>query len=256
MAALKKDGYIKEGNIINGRELYSKYFINGQPTVLFEAGMGDRSDVWSSIQDEISLMTSTFSYDRAGTGRNDLSVSPRTCADLVDDLFKLLNKVSVKPPFILVSHSFGGLVSRLFASRYPNFVIGMILVDAAPEYKEIAYEKILPGHLLDSNREYYINPMLNAEKIDKKRSYKQIENHKGIFAFPLTVITRGLPDSYYKDWPNQEILEVEQKLQVDFMKLSNNSKTVIAQQSRHYIQHDEPELVVDAIAEMVSQYRK
>ena len=255
MESLEEVKYKNERSKINGYELFSKYYINGSPTVLFEAGMGDSNEVWALVQNKISLFTTTFSYDRAGIGRSDTSAIPRTCLDVVEDLSELLQKVSVKPPFILVGHSFGGLVSRLFASIHPNLVVGMILVDAAPEYKELAFEKVLPNHLLISNREYYSNPMLNSEKIDKIKSYKQVDEHKCVFESPLTVITRGLPDNYKKDWPNQEILDVEQKLQFEFKKLSSNSKIIAAQKSGHYVQNDEPELIVEAITEIVNKYR-
>lgn len=154
-----------------------------------------------------------------------------------------------------MGHSFGGLVSRLFASIYPNLIAGMILVDAAPEYKEIAYEEVLPSQLITLNREYYNNPMHNAEKIDKVQSYRQIDTYKCVFDFPLTIIIRGLQDNYDRDLPNQKILEVEQKLQVDFKNLSTKSKIIIAENSRHYIQNDEPELIVEAIVEIINIYR-
>ena len=255
MDILTDDKYKKERSNINGYKLFSKYYANGSPAVLFEAGMGDGCEIWSSIQNKISLVTTTFSYDRAGIGKSDVSVIPRTCLDIVEDLSKLLAKVSVKPPFILVGHSFGGLVARLFASIYPDLIAGMVLVDAAPEHKEMAFEKVLPNHLRFSNRAYYSNPMLNPEKIDKMKSYKQIENHKCMFKFSLTVITRGLPDHYDQDWPNQEILDVEQKLQFEFRKLAGNSKFIVAQRSRHYIQNDEPELIVESITEMINKCR-
>lgn len=255
MDELIDDKYRKEQSYINDYKMFSKNFINGSPTVLFESGMGDSSETWNDIQNKISLLTSTFSYDRAGIGKSDSTLIPRTCLDIVQDLSKLLTKVPVKPPFILVGHSFGGLVSRLFASIYPNLIAGMILVDAAPEFKEIAYEKVLPSKLIDSNREYYNNPMLNVEKIDKVQSYNQIDANKCMFDFPLTIIIHGLQDNYDKDWPNQEILEVEQKLQVDFKNLSTKSKIIIAKNSGHYIQDDEPELIIKAIIEMVNKFR-
>ncbi len=255
MESLEEVKYKSQLNKINGYELFSKYYVNGSPTVLFEAGMGDSSEIWASIQNKISLLTTTFSYDRAGIGKSGTSAIPRTCLDIVEDLFELLQKLSVNPPFILVGHSFGGLVSRVFASMYPNLVVGIILVDAAPEYKELAFEKVLPNHLLTTNREYYSNPILNSEKIDKIKSYKQVDKSKCVFEFPLTVITRGLPDNYEEGWPNQKILEVEQKLQFEFKKLSWDSKIIVAQRSRHYIQNDEPELIVEAITEMVNKHR-
>lgn len=207
MDALIDDKYRKEQSYINGYKMFSKNYINGSPTVLFEAGMGDGSETWNDIQNKISLLTSTFSYDRAGIGKSDAALMSRTCLEIVQDLSKLLAKVSVKPHFILVGHSFGGVVSRLLASIYPNLIAGMILVDAAPEYKEIAYEKVLPSQLITLNREYYNNPMLNVEKIDKVKSYKQIDTYKCVFDFPLTVIISGLQENHDKDWSNQDILK-------------------------------------------------
>lgn len=241
---------------INGRNIYSKQFQNGEPTVIFETGLGDTSSIWDSIQREISLRTSTMSYDRAGLGKSDKPNTPRTCADLVDDLYHLVVKESIQPPFILVGHSFGGLVLRLFASLYPKMVIGLILVDAAAENKELAYDEILPYELKNQNREYYLNPMLNFEKIDKVHSYQEIEKHKCTFDFPITVITRGLPDNYDKELPNDSILKIEKKLQNAFLNLSHNSKQIIASKSRHNIHVDQPSLIIESITEMIQKEYK
>jgi hypothetical protein len=150
-----------------------------------------------------------------------------------------------------VGHSFGGLVARLYASLYPQAISGIVLVDAAPEYKELAYEKVLPEKLVAGNREYFENPMLNSEKIDKVQSYKQIVDYFRISDIPLSIITRGLPDKSDGEWPDKEILEIEQRLQVDFQWLSTSSKHRIAGRSGHYIHHDEPEIVIEEIIIML-----
>ncbi|MFG0217126.1 alpha/beta fold hydrolase [Brevibacillus porteri] len=230
--------------------LYSRK--SGAPCVIFLAGMGDSGETWRSVQDRISQEASTLSYDRAGIGRSPAAaVVPRTCRDLVKELYDLLQEIEVEPPCILVGHSFGGLVARLFASLYPQLVSGMVLVDAAPEYKELAYEKVLPDNLIEANREYYENPMLNREKIDKIRSYQEIVDYFRQSDIPVSIITRGLPDVWNEEWPNEEILTIEQRLQADFRRLSTSSKQRMANRSGHYIHHDEPEMVIEEILIML-----
>ncbi|AWX58397.1 alpha/beta hydrolase [Brevibacillus brevis] len=230
--------------------LYSRK--SGAPCVIFLAGMGDSSETWKIVQDRISQEASTLSYDRAGIGRSAApEVVPRTCRDLVEELYDLLQEIKVETPCILVGHSFGGLVARLFASLYPQLVSGLVLVDAAPEYKELAYEKVLPDNLIAANRDYYENPMQNSEKIDKIRSYQEIDDSFRQSDIPVTIITRGLPDAWDEEWPNEEILAIDQRLQADFTRLSMSNKQRMATRSGHYIHHDEPEMVIEEILIML-----
>lgn len=233
------------------RILFNKYQRKNTPSVIFIAGLGDSYETWKKVQDRIADETSTFSYDRAGTGRSQDVAVPRTCCDLVEELSELLQALDVEKPYILVGHSFGGLVARLYTSLYPLDICGLVLVDAAPEYKELAYEKVLPENLLAGNKEYFENPMLNSEKIDKIQSYKQIVEHSRQSDIPLSIITRGLPDHIEDGWPSQEILKIEQSLQAEFQWLSTSSKFRIASRSGHYIHHDEPDIVIEEILLML-----
>lgn len=249
--------YIDVYHTYRGRKLFGKCSVKGAPSVIFIAGLGDSCDTWHVVQDRISQITSTLSYDRAGVGRSEAAVSvPRTCDDLVQELSTLLSSVPVKPPYILVGHSFGGLIARLFESRYPPLVSGIVLVDAAPEYKELAYEKVLPQTLIASNRAYLADPMLNREKIDKLQSYKQIADHAWKCGVPLSFITRGLPDDGGDEWPHQEILQIEQRLQAGFQRLSTSSRHRIAGCSGHDIHHDQPEIVSEEIMIMLREMEK
>ncbi|GED67938.1 alpha/beta hydrolase [Brevibacillus reuszeri] len=239
-----------------GSRMFTKYSRKGAPTVLFLAGMGDSCETWKGVQNRIAQITSTFSYDRAGTGRSDAVSGPRTCHDLAQELAELVWHISVEPPFIIVGHSFGGLVARLFASYYPSLVEGLVLVDAAVEYKELAYEEVLPKKLQATNRAYLEDPMLNHEKIDKLQSYKQVAEHPQLGNIPLAILTRGLPDHHPDGWPQQEILQMEQELQIKMQRLSTISRCKIAQRSRHYIHHDEPECVIEEIEIMIKGIAK
>lgn len=243
-------------NIADNRSLYTKYQRTSAPSVIFIAGLGDNFETWKKVQDRISDVTSTLSYTRASIGRSSVAPVPQTCHDLVEELSELLQELDVKKPYLLVGHSFGGLMARLYASLYPLDICGMILVDAAPEFKELAYEQVLPENLIAGNREYLENPSLNRENIDKMQSYKQIVDHKRQIDLPLTIIARGLPDRGEEGWPSQKILEIEQNLQKELKKLSTSSKFRIASHSGHYIHHDEPEIVIEEILRMLKEIEK
>jgi pimeloyl-ACP methyl ester carboxylesterase len=83
------------------------------------------------VQPEIAERTRVCSYDRAGFGWSDAGPMPRTAGRIAGELRTLLDRGGVAPPFLLVGHSFGGLVMRIFAHRYRTEVAGLVLVDPA-----------------------------------------------------------------------------------------------------------------------------
>jgi pimeloyl-ACP methyl ester carboxylesterase len=101
-----------------------------QPTVILEAGQGAFSVDWALVQPRVAQFARVCSYDRAGSGWSDLGPDPRTKRQIVWELHQLLEKSGERPPFVLVGHSFGGLLVRLYASTYPADVAGLVLVDA------------------------------------------------------------------------------------------------------------------------------
>jgi pimeloyl-ACP methyl ester carboxylesterase len=100
------------------------------PLVVFEAGMSAPAACWVHTQREISTHARTLSYDRAGYGGSDDDAQDRTLERMVDDLTGLLDGVGESKPVVLVAHSWGGPIIRLFAQRHPERVAGMVFVDA------------------------------------------------------------------------------------------------------------------------------
>lgn len=105
------------------------------PTVVFEAGLGCNHMDWTRVQDQLSKEAITISYDRGGYGWSDpiLGNEPRDSSHEIDELHLLLQKSGAQAPYYLIGHSFGGLNIRLFASRYPNEVAGLLFVDSCHE---------------------------------------------------------------------------------------------------------------------------
>src|SRR5215212_4460165 len=118
---------------IGGRALFISCTGVGSPTVVLEAGSGNGADTWAGVQPEVARFTRVCSYDRAGLGQSDLAPKGvRTVQDSVGDLHALLTAAAIPGPIILVGHSVGGLIVRLYASQYPDDVAGAVLIDGMP----------------------------------------------------------------------------------------------------------------------------
>jgi pimeloyl-ACP methyl ester carboxylesterase len=116
---------------VGGFTLHLNCAGEGSPTVILDAALGASSVSWSCVQPEIARVTRVCSYDRAGFGWSEAGPFPRTAGRLVGELRTLLDRAGVAPPFVLVGHSFGGLLMRIFAVRYRPDVAGLVLVDPA-----------------------------------------------------------------------------------------------------------------------------
>src|SRR5213594_1274402 len=131
-----------------GRKMYLECRGSGRPTVILESGYRNNAAIWSAplepgmttVFPRVAKFTRICAYDRPGTflDVNHLSRStavpmPRTARDLVSDLHALLDAAHVPGPYVFAAHSFGGIFARLYASTYPDEVVGMVLVDALSE---------------------------------------------------------------------------------------------------------------------------
>jgi pimeloyl-ACP methyl ester carboxylesterase len=103
----------------------------GMPTVVLEAGMASMSANWAWVQHELAEQGRVVSYDRAGLGWSDSGHGPRDAATSAEELHAALRAAGIGPPYVLAGHSYGGLVVRMFTDRYPDEVVGMVLVDSS-----------------------------------------------------------------------------------------------------------------------------
>lgn len=122
---------------IGGRTLNLYCSGEGSPTVVFETGGNSPGYEWASVQSRLANFTRSCWYDRAGVGWSDPPPSPRTSATVVSDLYEMLGRAGVPPPYVLVGASIGGEYARIYTSRYPNDVAGLVLVDSShPDQQE------------------------------------------------------------------------------------------------------------------------
>ncbi|MBW4547721.1 MAG: alpha/beta hydrolase [Symplocastrum torsivum CPER-KK1] len=119
---------------LGGFRLHLNCIGQGTPTVVMDAGAGAPSITWGLVPQKIAEFTRVCTYDRAGLGWSDPNLrTPRTSQQSVDELHTLLTQAGIKPPYILVGHSLGGANMRLYASQYPEDVVGLVLVDSSLE---------------------------------------------------------------------------------------------------------------------------
>jgi pimeloyl-ACP methyl ester carboxylesterase len=139
-------------DIGRGRRMNIYCIGHGSPIVIFEAGLGDQIRAWAMVQPAIAKVTRACSYDRAGLGFSDSSGRPGTAENAVDDLHRLLAAASVKPPYVLVGHSLGGLYMQLFADRYRSEVAGMVLVDPVSFDQGNRYNALDPAMTVENRK--------------------------------------------------------------------------------------------------------
>jgi len=245
---------------------------SGEPTVLIDAGLGDDSTDWFDIQDKSSVDTRTCVFDRPGYGWSDAGPQPRNSLIISNEVFKLIQKANISGPLVLVGHSFGGYNMRVFAAQHPQKIAGMVLVDASHENQ---YEKLnikLPKHF-DRKGNILILPKSSDTVSDKAQALKerafhaaraeisslyqstlQVKRYHDFPSVPLIVISRGL-----SEWKGRDDAEMREKiwsqLQHDLWKLSPISQHIFANHSGHDIHLEQPDLIVGAIADVVSMSR-
>jgi pimeloyl-ACP methyl ester carboxylesterase len=234
---------------IGGRSLFLHCIGRGSPTVILEVGWpGDgslSSSEWDKVQPNVALMTRVCSYDRAGTGQSDPPPSgTRTVDDVVDDLHALLSAAGVAGPYVLVGHSFGGFVIRVFAGRYPDEIAGLVFVDSAqPRF----FERI--AHLLPpppAEGEQGPPPPPDPEGIDIMTSQELADAAPLPPAIPVVVLTHGGTWGTPPGIPYLETEAIWQDLQAE-LAARYGGRLIQAENAGHFIHRDRPDYVIEAI---------
>jgi pimeloyl-ACP methyl ester carboxylesterase len=248
---------------IGGRRLFLRCTGHRSPTVVFEGGL--TSD-WYELQNQLAGFTRVCSYDRPGGpgSRSDPAPTPRTARDFVADLHALLHVAHVPGPYVLAGHSNSGLFSVLYASTHLRQVAGLVLIDAvhpATIKRRLAMLKpLVSPEEWEALRQLMITVpprLVDPEGIDIWTSERQTRlalRRSPLRPMPLVVLAHGHPDD-----PPPPFVEHEerlwQQLQRELAQLVPGGRLVIATQSGHDIPHEQPELVLDAIRDVVRAVR-
>jgi pimeloyl-ACP methyl ester carboxylesterase len=114
---------------VGGWRLHLTESGQGSPAVVFESGISASCLNWTHVRNRVDEFTCCYSYDRASLGWSDPVDTPRVASRIIEELHALLQAAEATPPYVLVGHSFGGLLVRAYAVKYPNQVAGLVLID-------------------------------------------------------------------------------------------------------------------------------
>lgn len=282
-AGLAQPAYPAPGILVDVGQRYMHIHCTGagSPTVVMDSGLGGASLDWVRIQPEVATYTRVCTYDRAGYGWSEPGPWPRTSLAIVHDLRVLLEHADITGPYVLVGHSFGGLNMRLFASQYPRGIAGLVMVDSSSEHQIRRFEES-EAHLstapsgdfvlfslptIPSGYPAEVRPLVEAltyshthlrvvrsELAALRLSVQQVMNTAPMPDVPMVVITRGK-----RVWPEtaegdlMEVLWME--MQIDLVRRNPRANHTIAKYSGHYVQLEQPEIVLGAICATVYTIR-
>ena len=260
------EGAVTIPSDLGGYKLVYQCFGEGSPTVIVEAGAGDTpvtSLTWEEVTQRIQSTTRMCIYDRVP--------GVLTSQKVAEDLHFLLSQIPVPGPYILVAHSLGGWHARVFAHLYPKEVAGMILVDTTTTSPDViialatAYPTYSPDEAAGITQDrpseaeiFKINVPPSKDGLDMKVSNEQVRQAGSLGNLPLIVIshTPGSKDMAGVDPALvQPYIAVILKTQADLAKLSSKGVFIIAKTNEHFISTYEPQIIIDAITQMVEEIR-
>jgi pimeloyl-ACP methyl ester carboxylesterase len=272
---------------VGGYQLHIQCVGAGSPTIVLDAGLGGSSLDWSLVQPELGRTTRVCAYDRAGMGWSDPSPQPRAPRQIADELHTLLTNAGIAGPYVLVGHSLAGKNVRLFALQHPDQVAGMVLVDARSEYVDAntspaevqAFQQAITAQasqfrvarslglvrLIGASlwggpampRETRTEGMLlqtsqrsvdaqTAEGLERAVDDVQLQAAPSLGDRPLIVLAAGQNMAQTPYWAAAQRRQAA---------LSSDGRLIIAEGSGHYIQWDQPTLVIDAVRQVIEDVR-
>lgn len=270
---------------VGGYRLHLYCTGEGGPTVVLEFGLDGSYLDWYKVQPQVAKFTRVCSYDRAGYGWSDPSPRPRIPSVMSEEFHSLLANAGEKPPYILVGHSLGSFDALMHAHRYPKEVAGVVLVDGAhpDELLPFYFKKKLwlrmmqftmpvglprwrgwcgsgPAEIVGMKRAIGCRSHVYATHYAQWEAFPESANEVKTLGslgdLPLTVISRD-PNRSSKTG-DVAVPQREQhwsKLQQSLMGLSSRATHVTAEGSGHSIPVERPDVIVDAIRQLVFQLR-
>lgn len=226
---------------------------SGRPPVVFVPGLGDTSrESFAAVQHELDEATAVVNYARPGIGASDAleHVPPRSCGAAATELLTLLEQAQIEPPYVLVGHSLGALVSLAFAAQFHRSTAGLVLVDASDLS---LYQSVGRFELPDGEQP-------GSVAFDVNESAQELLDHD-IHDIPAVVVTsragRWLESKVPHLWHPHTLPELDDRWQRGQQALAErlSARQMVADVGGHYVQRDQPALVAEAVRWTISTIR-
>jgi pimeloyl-ACP methyl ester carboxylesterase len=241
-----------------GRSLFLHCVGSGGPTVLLEAGFGAGARAWQDVQPALGRITRTCSYDRAGVGNSIAPPGVRDARDEIADLRRMLARAHVDPPYLLVGHSYGGVLARVFALLHPTETAGLVLIDTMGRDGRRRQLAIWPRSQAREIRSELAASVMDG--IDLGTGEALASRLDTLGATPLVVITAGRQDNLPRAPAElaRALRQLWDRMQDELAGLSDDSVHVVAIRSNHDIPSPdggEPSVVIDAVQALLKAKR-
>jgi pimeloyl-ACP methyl ester carboxylesterase len=239
-----------------GRSLFLHCVGSGGPTVVLEAGLGGNTFNWREVQPQLGRITRTCAYDRAGIGNSVARPGVHDARDEIDDLQRLLDHAHIDPPYVLVGHSYGGLLARLFAQAQPAEVVGIVLVDAMGRDQTRRMLAVWPKSQAREVRRTQATPVRDG--VDLATGEALASRVSSLGDVPLAVVTAG--SESWQGAPRRlaRVLDREwATMQDELAALSPDHVHVVALRSDHFVQgaDGQPLVVIRAVRAVLDAAR-
>jgi pimeloyl-ACP methyl ester carboxylesterase len=220
---------------------------HGSPTVVLASGLGDTLDVWKDIQGAVATnCTRTFAYNRAGYMGSPPASGPRDAQTVVAELRAELRRRGIRPPYVLVGHSLGGLYMQYFAREFAQEVSGLVLVDSTHWNQGLPKE---PGSISPYGRQVvflYMALITRRELADSGRAGEQVHESPKPGDLPTIVLSSTM--ALRGETPASRVSAA--RLQEDIAADFPSARHVRVSGSGHYIHRDRPDVVIEAAREL------
>lgn len=230
--------------IVDGRQVeIATAGTGGAATVVFESGLGEDWTHWDEVASQVAQQARIFAYSRPGYGASSPATTPRDPKTIVEELRALLASQGYAPPYVLVGHSMGGTYMELFAKSYPDEVVGAVLVD--PRHRDwlstCGAAQLDDCGIPESTLEMQ-QPSTIAEYHAFATASDQMRAAGPFGSYPVRVLTATNHDGWSAA---QESLW--QSILASLAAEAVDGQQIIVQGSRHHIQLDRPDVVVNTI---------
>lgn len=236
---------------IGTRQLEFVAHLRTGPVVVFENGLGGHMEWWSKVLPAIASDTTYFAYNRPGYGQSAPTDTPRDGDHIVEELRTALLNQGLKPPYVLVGHSLGGLYMQLFARKHPQEVAALILVDST-------HPRQLEGAGALEKQSFFVRGLIGVlvtgtaqDELDLlAQTGEQVLRLPTFSGKPVMVLSAAEPMK-----ETSELARFSNEKRVDIAHLYPGAKQIWVESS-HAIPLEKPEAVVDAIRSVLAEVRK
>lgn len=214
------------------------------PVVVFQSGLGDGLSPWASVIARLPPTVSAFAYDRPGYGASvPAPTGARDACTIARELRELLKSAGLKPPYLLVGHSLGGLYQYVFARLYREDVAGLLLLDPTHPDHWTAMQMRAPevAAVITGLRATAFSAAMQAEFDGQAKCLRGL--WKSAPPAPISILMR----TRYDVMEPPAFRELTRDLDRDWLSLVPGATSRAVQGAGHYIQRDRPDVVVAAI---------